>query len=139
MSHKRPDGQETHNGFSPRRKLEGRVDVRRQAMLAGAWRVADLLQMNHHSPAMLQVLHQIHLASREVIGGNLSRRALDRDGLERLQASVRRQLNETQDLQRKLAAVRASGALQEELADLLSFFEGALGQIARKLGSGLQT
>jgi hypothetical protein len=79
------------------------------------------------APVILSYLREamryaIHQASREVIGGNLSRRALVRDGLERLQASVTRQANDAQELQRKLAAVRASEALQEELADLLEFF-----------------
>lgn len=123
------------DGSSRRPALRGSVDVRRQAILAGAWRVADLLEMNHRSPAMLDALCRIHGASREVIGGNLARRVLDRNGLVRLEASVTRQASEARDLQQKLTSVRASEALQQELADLLDFYGDALREIARKLGS----
>ena len=129
------DDQDMRDGSSRRPPLRGSVDVRRQAILAGAWRVADLLDMNHRSPAMLNALRRIHGASREVIGGNLARRVLDRNGLERLEASLTRQVSEARNLQQKLTSLRASEALQQELADLLEFYADTLTQIARKLGS----
>lgn len=82
----------------------------------------------------LDNLRQIHRAARQVIDGNLKPGKLDRDKLERLQASVLRQAGEARLLQQWWAGDGASDARQAEVAELILYFDSALAGIAERLG-----
>jgi hypothetical protein len=88
---------------------------------------------SQHADKILESLRQIHWAARQVISGNLEPPKLDRDKLQRLQASVRKQAEEAKVLQRRWADDPAGGALRAELAELLLYFDEAASKIGQQL------
>jgi hypothetical protein len=130
---KRPHGQLTSSTDASSQMLQGAAEIPERNVQFRGHRLADLIGLHLEASELLEELRHIHWSARQVIGGSLRSRTLERSRLERLQASVRRQAEQAQVLQGSLAPTKVNPALQAEIGDLCKFFDDALAEIAQQL------